>query len=78
MAATQPRSLAPQHGQVLVPGVAGAPDEGGDSRARQAIHDLELRLGLFTAKSAGQLDAEMAHRSEARPNGEHLPATPLL
>lgn len=68
MAATQPRSLAPQHGQVLVPGVAGvagAPDEGGDSRARQAIHDLELRFGLFTAKSDGQLDAEMAHGSEA-------------
>lgn len=43
MAATQPHFLAPQHGQVPAPGVPGAPNEGGDRRARQAIHDLELR-----------------------------------
>lgn len=70
MAATQLRSLAPQHGQVLLPCVPGAPNEGGDgSRARQALHDLELRLALRTTKSDGQLDAEMARGSEAAKAG---------
>ena len=66
MAATQPRSLARQREQALVP---GASNEGGDSRARQAIHDLELRLELFSTKSAGQLDAEMTQGSEAAKAG---------
>ena len=66
MAATQPRSLVPQRGQALVPCGPGAPDEGEDcSRALQAIRELELRLGRFTAKSDDQLDAEMARGSDA-------------
>ena len=65
MAATQPRSLPSQREQALVPGVPGASNEGGDNRALQAIHDLELRLELFMAKSDGQQDAEMARGSEA-------------